>query len=63
MSGQFDEVTTRAIGELPEGLQTNVVHWLERLGPTKLAQANAALSPLLKLVACSEFAAAVLLFD
>ena len=63
MSGQFDEVTTRAIGELPEGLQTNVVHWLERLGPTKLAQANAALSPLLKLVACSEFAAAVLLRD
>jgi glutamate-ammonia-ligase adenylyltransferase len=61
MSDRSDELTTRAIQELPQGLQSNVVNWLQGLGPARLADAKAPLLPLVRLVACSEYAAATLL--
>ena len=63
MNDGFDELTTRAIHELPDGLQINVVHWLQRLGPAKASQAGPSILPLVRLVAFSEFAAAAVLRD
>jgi glutamate-ammonia-ligase adenylyltransferase len=65
MESVLKDELARALIELPEGLRPSASNWLGRVeaGAAELASRPEALGALLRLVACSEYAAATLLRD
>jgi glutamate-ammonia-ligase adenylyltransferase len=62
MEGLLNDELASALAELPEALRPSVGNWLDRVGPedADFAARPGALGVLLRVVACSEFAAATL---
>ena len=62
MEGLLNDELASALAELPEALRPSVSNWLDRVGPedADFASRPGALGVLLRVVACSEFAAATL---